>query len=134
MFFENVIPDMWAVINILIHNVISDHIDVPTVSTQKNMSLFFYNSKASWNSNIYFYSRPGRSQWLLYRHRRHWFTDSWFVETSLQRLHALVVKDGAFSHNIFSLSFYFGFGHKTPEGLEKLRKKTRLKHLNEFFL
>ena len=35
-----------------------------------------------------------------------WLTDWWFVEISLRRRHALVVKDGAFSHKIdYSLIF-----------------------------
>ena len=56
------------------------------------------------------FSRPGRSQGLLYKHLRHWFIDSliqsWFVKISLRRCHALTVADGAFSHKINYITIF----------------------------
>ena len=46
------------------------------------------------------FSRPGRSQGLLYKHLRDSLGHSWFVKISLQRRHALMVGDGASSHKI----------------------------------
>ena len=49
------------------------------------------------------FSRPGRSQGLLYKQLRHLsnkVSKSWFVKISLRRRHALMVGDGASSHKI----------------------------------
>ena len=46
------------------------------------------------------FSRPGRSQGLLYKLLRYWLIQWWFVKISLQRRHALTVTDSAFSQKI----------------------------------
>ena len=55
-------------------------------------------------SCVIIFSKPGWSQGLLYKHLRHsvsdLFSKLWFVKIYLRRRHALMVKDGAFSHKI----------------------------------
>ena len=46
------------------------------------------------------FSRPGRSQGLLYKHLRHYSVSDPLVKIYLRRRHALMVEDGAFSHKI----------------------------------
>ena len=66
--------------------------------------------KSSWEP-FYIISRPGRIQGLLYKHLRHWLVhsliESSFVKILFQCRHVQIVWDGAFSHKIDDICFFY---------------------------
>ena len=67
-------------------------------------SVYFINKAIP--SNYQTWARPGAAlqthPWFIHR-----LINWWFVKISLRRRHALIVEDGAFSHKIYKLHYWF---------------------------